>query len=78
MAEKGRFDPYNIGVGLIGFFAICASTVDKAIGWISDGFLPVSIAVVTATVRNLHDGNYKTYMIWSIAVTAIIISFLFK
>lgn len=77
-AEKGRFDPYNIGMGLAGIFAACCRTCDKAVNWIYDVFTPAVTGVITGAIRNLHDGSYKTYIIWSVAATAIIVLFLLR
>jgi len=77
-AEKGNLDPYNAGVGFSNVFAVCASACDRAINWIYDGFIPAASGVITSAIRNIHDGSYKTYIIWSIAATAIMISFLLK
>jgi NADH-quinone oxidoreductase subunit L len=77
-AEKGRLDPYNIGMGSAGIFGSCCKTCDRAVDWVYNVFTPALTAGVTGAIRNLHDGSYKTYIIWSIATTAIIVLFLLK
>lgn len=77
-AEKGRLDPYNMGMGSAGVFAACCRTCDRAVDWIYNVFTPAATGAITLAIRNLHDGSYKTYIIWSIASTAIIILFLLK
>jgi NADH-quinone oxidoreductase subunit L len=77
-AEKGRLDPYNIGMRFSGIFAVSLSACDKAINWIYDDFIPTATGVITVLIRSAHDGSYRTYIIWSIAATAIMISFLLK
>lgn len=77
-AEKGKLDPYRIGMKFTESFAVFASACDKAINWLYDDFTPAAAATITGTIRKLHDGSYKTYIIWSIAAAAIILSFLFK
>lgn len=77
-AEKGRLDPYNIGMKMTNLFASIAGACDKAINWIYDNALPNSASAVTGAVRSLHDGSLKSYIIWSIAAAMIIISFIVK
>ncbi|MCX5678174.1 MAG: proton-conducting transporter membrane subunit [Candidatus Omnitrophica bacterium] len=77
-AEKGRLDPYNIGMGSAGIFAACCRTCDRAVDWVYNVFTPAATGAITGAIRNLHDGSYKTYIIWSIATTAIIVLFLLK
>ena len=77
-AEKGRLDPYNIGMGFAGIYAACAGALDKAVNRIYDNFVPAATGVITGAIRNLHDGSYKTYIIWSLAAATIVISFLLK
>lgn len=76
--EKGKLDPYNLGMKLADVFAGAAASCDKAIDWIYNNFTPSAAGVITGSIVKLHDGNYRTYMLWSIAATAIIISFLLK
>lgn len=76
--EKGYLDPYNIGMGLVNAFATIANWCDKAINWIYDS-LSVNTAYAAAdTIKRMHDGSYKTYIVWSIAAGAIIMLFFLK
>lgn len=77
-AEKGRFDPYNIGMKFADVFAHLSSACDKAIDWVYDDFVPAATGAMSVLIRSAHDGSYRTYIIWSIAATAIMISFLLK
>ncbi|MFH1190425.1 MAG: proton-conducting transporter membrane subunit [Candidatus Omnitrophota bacterium] len=77
-AEKGRLDPYNMGMKFAGVFASCASVCDKAVNWVYDDFVPTATGIITVVIRSAHDGSYRTYIIWSIAATVIVISVLLK
>ncbi len=77
-AEKGRFDPYNIGMKFTAIFARLSSVCDKAINWVYDDFVPAVTGAISVLIRNAHDGSCRTYIIWTIAATAIMISFLLK
>ncbi len=77
-AEKGKFDPYNIGMSFANLFAALSSSCDKAINWIYDSLIPGASDAISLAIRNMHDGSYRTYIIWSIAASAIIISFFLK
>lgn len=78
IAEKGKLDPYNAGMGAAGLFAICCRTCDRAVDWAYNVFTPAAAGAITLAIRNLHDGSYRTYIIWSVAATAIIVLFLLK
>ncbi len=77
-AERGVLDPYNIGMGATTIFAYCLSTCDKATNWIYDSFIPTITDYASAIIRGLHDGSVKTYIIWSLVATAVVISLLLK
>lgn len=77
-AENGKLDPYNMGMDFAKIFASFASACDKAVNWIYDDFAPAAAGVITGSIRRLHTGNYRTYILWSIAAATVIISFLLK
>jgi NADH-quinone oxidoreductase subunit L len=77
-AEKGYLDPYNIGMGITLAFANTAAWCDKSINWVYDSLSPKAAEACSGVIRRLHDGSYKTYMIWSIAATAIVVACLLK
>ncbi len=77
-AEKGHFDPYNIWWNIVNIFASLASRCDKAIDWIYND-LAVEIGdVFSAAAKRLHNGNYRSYIAWSLAAATTIIFFLLK
>jgi len=76
IAEKGYFDPYNIGMSLSAIFAKVASSIDKANDWIYNYLVPGASGLVTYAIRMAHNGSYKAYLVWSL-VGVIIISVYF-
>lgn len=77
-AEKKYFDPYDIGRGLVRLFSSAMSAADKAIDWVYNEAVPASAGIITNRVRRLHNGNYNTYIIWSIAGMILAIIFLMR
>jgi len=78
MQEKGYFDPYNMGMGLAGLFAKAASWCDKSINWIYDRFSVETAYALAGAIKRLHDGSYRTYIVWSVAAAAVIMIFLLR
>jgi NADH-quinone oxidoreductase subunit L len=75
---RGLFDPYNAGIFLTNAFASLASWCDKAIDWVYD-ILSVDAAYAVADgFKKLHDGNYSTYIMWSVAAAAVMMIFFLR
>ena len=72
-AEKGKLDPYNIGMGFVNMFAAAASRCDNAINWVYDDLAPGVTGAISAAIRKLHDGSYRTYILWSVAACAVVV-----
>jgi formate hydrogenlyase subunit 3/multisubunit Na+/H+ antiporter MnhD subunit len=77
-AEKGYLDPYNIGLVLIRFFTLAASRADKAINWVYDTLIVNAAGLAVRAVRTLHNGSYRSYVVWSLAAFAIVAIFLLR
>lgn len=77
-AERRYYDPYDIGRKLIKLFSNAMWRIDKAIDWIYNDMVPASAYIVTNRIRRLHDGSYNTYIIWSLAGTILVITFLLR
>ncbi|MCX5686418.1 MAG: proton-conducting transporter membrane subunit [Candidatus Omnitrophica bacterium] len=75
---KGYLDPYNIGLGFLNIFSIAASWFDKAVDWFYNVFSVKTAALLTNASRRLQNGNYKTYIILSMATTVLIVLFLLR
>jgi NADH-quinone oxidoreductase subunit L len=72
-AEQRFFDPYDIGLTIVGFFAKIAWYIDRAIDWLYNRLTVDVTYAVTAVIRRLHTGSYATYILWSLAGFVIIV-----
>jgi len=75
-AERGRFDPYNIGLALVNKIALVAFWCDRAVDWFYDGFVANFSVAVAVGLRRLHTGNYARYLVWSLAGLILMTVFL--
>ncbi len=66
-AEKGLFDPYNIGMRIILWFAAVCKAVDRAIDWFYDKAVPSTVWLVSRVFCKLHSGSHARYILWSLA-----------
>jgi len=72
-AEKRYFDPFDIGLKFTGVFSKVAFRCDRAIDWLYDNLTVKLIFVFTDQIKKLHNGNYSTYLIWSLLGLVLII-----
>ncbi len=77
-AEKRFFDPYNIGLDIVSLFSKITFAFDRAIDWVYNSFTVKVTDAASLAIRKLHTGNYRTYIIWSIAAAALIVTFLIR
>ncbi|MCM8790251.1 MAG: NADH-quinone oxidoreductase subunit L [Candidatus Omnitrophica bacterium] len=77
-AEKGIFDPYNIGTGLVKIFSVGAAWCDKAIDRVYGSLIPTAAETVSFAIRKIHNGSYKTYILWSLAALFLVIIVMFN
>lgn len=77
-AEKRYFDPYNIGLWFADKFAKTMLLCDKAIDWVYNIFTPGIANGLAALLKKLHTGNYRTYILWSLGVAALVVIFLIR
>ena len=75
-AEKRYFDPYNIVTKFVGFISIGLFKLDRAVNWFYDVFIVKATYFFTGLIKKLHNGNYATYLSWSLIGTIIIIIFI--
>jgi NADH-quinone oxidoreductase subunit L len=74
-AERRCFDPYDIGMKVTLFISVIANHLDKAVDWIYEVFTVRVAEGVTYWIRQLHNGSYAVYLMWSIFGLALIIVF---
>ncbi|MFA5157104.1 MAG: proton-conducting transporter membrane subunit [Candidatus Omnitrophota bacterium] len=77
-AQRGYFDPYNIGMGLVRIFAHAAWCFDRTIDWMYDVFAVKLAFAFSYGIRKAHNGNYSLYVIWAITGAAMVVVFLLK
>lgn len=77
-AEKRFFDPYDIGLKFMGVVSRIGSVCDKAINWVYDIF-SVNLALdLSRRIRQWHNGNYATYLLWVIVAGLFAVAYLMK
>ncbi len=75
-AERGVFDPYNWGVGLVNVLSKIAWGLDRFIDWIYDGLAPGVSGLLSQGIRAANNGNYSRYIVWSLVGALVILWFL--
>ena len=75
-AAERFFDPYDIGLRLAGYFAGLAWVVDRVIDWVYDVAAVFLSLGFSGGIRKMHNGNYSSYLVWSLVGTIAIIVFL--
>ncbi|MFA5145890.1 MAG: proton-conducting transporter membrane subunit [Candidatus Omnitrophota bacterium] len=73
-AERGYLDPYNIWSRAVKVFSAAAMLFDRTIDLIYDRLVVGAASFSSSAIRGLHNGNYKTYMLWSMITAAILIA----
>jgi formate hydrogenlyase subunit 3/multisubunit Na+/H+ antiporter MnhD subunit len=66
-AEKGRLDPYNIGLWIAGRFARLCTLVDRAIDWFYEKAVVQITQLLSKGICMIHSGSYSRYILWSLA-----------
>ena len=75
-AERGFFDPYNWGVGIVNVFSKIAWGLDRIIDWIVDRLAPGLCGLLSSIIRMFHNGDYAMYVVWSLAGAIMVLLFL--
>jgi NADH-quinone oxidoreductase subunit L len=77
-AEKGWFDPYNIGMSLTLGYARIAWYIDRGVDWIYDKAAVRTAERCTNAVKRLQAANYPGYLAWALAGMLLTALFLFR
>ncbi len=72
-AEKRYFDPYDVGLKIVGFISKIFFKVDRAVNWFYDVFIVKVTYFFTGVIKKAHNGHYAMYLSWSLIGTVIII-----
>ena len=65
-AERGLFDPYNMGIKFINAFSSAAFGVDRATDWIYNQLSVKTANLFAGGIKKAHTGNYSFYIVWSL------------
>lgn len=65
-AEKRYFDPYDIGLKIVGIASMILFSLDRAVDWLYDGASVWLAYITSSSIRRLHTGNYSLYIVWSL------------
>ena len=75
-AEKRFFDPYIIGIKIVGVLAKITWWIDRRINWFYDvTTVKVTYGFING-IRRLRFGNYSGYLAWSLAGMFLVVLFL--
>lgn len=74
--EKKYFDPYEIGLKLTNVFARIFWLIDRLLDWVYDSLIVNTSRGFSQMLRRLHNGNYVTYIIWSLIGAGAVIIFI--
>jgi formate hydrogenlyase subunit 3/multisubunit Na+/H+ antiporter MnhD subunit len=66
-AEKGRLDPYNVGLRLANRFAELCAAIDRAIDWFYEKAVVAITQALSRGICMIHSGSYSRYILWSLA-----------
>ncbi|MDD5156365.1 MAG: proton-conducting transporter membrane subunit [Candidatus Omnitrophica bacterium] len=77
-AQKRYFDPYEVGMKLIGAISKLLWWIDRGIDRIYDSIIPGAAFRCSAAVRSLHSGYYVIYVTWSLLAALVVMLFAFK
>ncbi len=78
MAERKKFDPYEIGLKVAGVVSASVLRLDRGINWIYDTFTTRLTGALSVAVEKAHTGSYALYLVWSLLGAAAVVFFLVR
>ena len=78
LAEKGRLDPYNIGMALAKIVSFVGFGLDRGVDFFYNVVIVKIAFAFSWLVRKAHTGIYAHYILWSIAATLAVLVFLVR
>jgi formate hydrogenlyase subunit 3/multisubunit Na+/H+ antiporter MnhD subunit len=76
-AEKRYFDPYDLGMAVVKFFAKILWSIDRAIDWFYDTFCVWVASSLAAFLKKLFSGEQSSFVSWSlIGILIIVLTFI--
>ena len=73
MAEKRYFDPYDIGMFIVGKAAKVLFYVDRGIDWFYSIFIVSVVRYLSHIIKKAHNGSHIRYIIWALFGIVLII-----
>ena len=74
-AEKRYFDPYDLGMKLLGAIAAVGWACDRGVDWVYDGLAVGAARGFGWSIRAVHTGNVSLYVLWALGGAAAVIAF---
>ena len=74
-AEKRYFDPYDLGMKLIGAISAVAWALDRGLDWIYDWLIVGVARGLGWCIRAAHTGDASLYVLWALIGSAAVIAF---
>ena len=73
MAEKRYFDPYDIGMFIVGKVAKVLFYIDRGIDWFYSVFIVSVVTHLSHFIKKAHNGSHIRYIIWALFGIVLII-----
>jgi NADH-quinone oxidoreductase subunit L len=77
-AEKRWFDPYDIGMFLMGMITRIGWWIDRGIDWLYDVFIVRLTYAFTYQIKKAHSGSFVVYIAWSLVGAALAIIYMVR
>ncbi|MDP2891522.1 MAG: proton-conducting transporter membrane subunit [Bacillota bacterium] len=71
-AELRYFDPYNIGMVIVGGISKVLWWVDRGIDWVYDKFTVRLVNILSLGIRKAHTGSHRLYIAWALGGMALL------
>jgi NADH-quinone oxidoreductase subunit L len=75
-AEKRFFDPYDIGLKIVGQISKAGWRLDRMIDWVYDTLSVRSAYLLSDKIKSMHTGNYSLYVAWSLLGAVVVLMML--
>ena len=77
-AEKRYFDPYEIGLKVVGGISKIAWWIDRAIDWLYNSLVVGAAGLLSSGIKRAHNGNYSVYVFWSLLAVVVVLFVMIK
>jgi len=77
-AEKRWFDPFDIGMFLLGMITRLGWWIDRGIDWLYDVFIVRMTYAFTYQIKKAHSGSFVVYIAWSLVGVAMALIYMVR